>query len=237
MTIKERVERSKSIEHIDFSKFQSTDEHSPLVKIISDKDILVEPCWTLENDWEGKRYTDYILEHPNYDGIYLREEVAKRLKKAASRLPSNLQIVIRAGHRPIEVQRRILIECAEDYKNDNPGISDEEALAHAREFVSDPAITLPPHVCGAAVDVELININRSKLLDFGSKINDDTDQSYLHYPDLTEDQKKNRLVLLTAMLDAGFASCMPEWWHFSYGDQVWAWFYGNENSLFSPIDI
>jgi len=237
MTIDDKIERSKSTEHIDFSRFQSVDEPSPLVKLSTNNKILIEPCWTLENDWEGKRYADYISEHPNYDGIYLRQEVATRLGMAEGKLPKNLQMVIRADHRPIEVQRKILIECADDFKKDHPGTSDEAALKHAREFVSDPDITLPPHVCGAAVDVELADAVSGKLLDFGSKINDDTDLSYLHYPDLTDEQKTNRLVLLTAMLEAGFASCMPEWWHFSYGDQVWAWFYGHKKSLYSPIDV
>lgn len=237
MNLDEKIERSKSTEHIDFSKFQSKGIDNPLVKITSENNILVEPCWTLDNDWEGKRYSDYIKEHPNYDGVFLREEVANRLKSAAAKLPENYQLVIRAGHRPIEVQKRILIECAEEYKDEHPGISDEEALEHARDFVSDPDITLPPHVCGAAVDVELKDRETGKLLDFGSKMNDDTDSSYLHYPDLTEEQKSNRMILLTAMLDAGFASCMPEWWHFSYGDQVWAWFYGEAESLYSPIDV
>lgn len=38
-------------------------------------------------------------------------------------------------------------------------------------------------------------------------------------------------------LHAGLASCMTEWWHFSYGDQLWAWFYNEEHSLYSPVDI
>lgn len=237
MNLSDKIDRSKSNEHIDFSKYQSVNQKEPLVKIETNNKILVEPCWTLEDDWEGKRYADYIAEHPEYDGVYLRKEVARRLEEAATKLPDDLQLVIRAGHRPIEVQQRILIECAQEYKEENPGISDEDALEHAREFVSDPDITLPPHVCGAAIDVELKNIKSGELLDFGNKINDDTDVSYLHYPDLSEVQKNNRMILLTAMLDAGFASCMPEWWHYSYGDQVWAWFYGNENSLYSPVNL
>ena len=44
-------------------------------------------------------------------------------------------------------------------------------------------------------------------------------------------------MLVSAMLDAGLASCKTEWWHFSYGDQLWAWFYGNKESLYSPTDI
>lgn len=237
MNLQEKIEKSKSTERIDFSKYQSINKDDPLVKLITSDKLSVEPCWTLENDWEGKRYADYIAKHPEYDGVYVRPEVARRLEVAAASLNDKYKLVVRAGHRPIEVQKRILIECADDYKKDNPHVSDEEALAHAREYVSDPATTLPPHVCGAAVDVELIDGSTGELIDFGSKMNDDSDASSIYYPGLTQAQKDNRQILLQTMLDAGFASCKPEWWHFSYGDQVWAWFYGESESLYSPVGL
>lgn len=237
MNLNEKLKRSKSTERIDFSKYQSIHKDDPLVEIVTSDRILVEPCWALADDWEGARYRDYIVEHPEYKGVYVRSELASRLKVAAIALDDNYQLVIRAGHRPIEVQRRILIDCADDYKQDNPGASDPEALEHARTFVSDPDSTLPPHVCGAAVDVDVLNTTTGQLLDFGSKMNDDTEKSFLWYPDLTQEQKDNRLMLLAVMLDANLASCMPEWWHFSYGDQVWAWFYGEEDSSYNPVDL
>lgn len=237
MNLEEKLERSRSTERLDFSKYQSINKDDPLVQINTNDKILVEPCWTLEDDWEGKRYRDYIAKHPDYNGVYVRSELASRLQSAANSLDDKYQLVIRAGHRPIEVQKRILIDCANDYVKDHPGTSDEEALEHAREFVSDPNVTLPPHVCGAAVDVEVLDSTTGNLLDFGSKLNDDTEKSFLYYPNLTQEQKDNRLMLVTVMLDAGLASCTPEWWHFSYGDQIWAWFYGETNSLYSPVDL
>ena len=237
MNIKQKLERSRSTERIDFSKYQSTNKNDPLLMIKSTSNIVVEPNWTLENDWEGKRYLDYIAEHPDYKGVYLRSEVAKRLQAAAENLGSKYKLIVRAGHRPVEVQKRILVECAEDYKKGHPEVSEKEALEHARYFVSDPDTTLPPHVCAAAVDVDVMYTETGELLDFGSKINDDTAQSFIYYPQLSDNQKNNRQILLRAMLNADFASCMPEWWHFSYGDQVWAWFYDEELSLYSPVDL
>ncbi len=237
MNLQEKLERSRSTERIDFSKYQSAGEDDPLVPLTSNAKMLVEPCWTLKDDWEGQRYADYIADHPEYDAVYVRSALASRLQKAAETLNDKCQLVIRAGHRPVEVQRRILIDCANDYKQDNPGTSDEDALEHARTFVNDPDLTLPPHVCAAAVDVEVLDTTTGQLLDFGSTLNDDNEKSFLYYPNLTQEQKDNRLMLVTAMLDAGLASCKPEWWHFSYGDQIWAWFYGHEKSLYSPIDI
>ncbi len=237
MDLRQKLERSKSDENVDFSKYQSTSNDDPLIKVTPSDTILVEPNWTIPGDFEGGMYADYISEHPEYDGIFIRSGLLKRLKIAADFLKPPYKLVIRAGHRPIAVQKRLLKECADDFKIDNPNVSDDEALEHARTFVSDPDTTLPPHVCGAAVDVEIINSSTGKYLDFGSNMNEDNDKSFLYYPDLNGEQKENRLMLATAMLEAGFASCKTEWWHYSYGDQLWAWFYGEKNSLYSPIDF
>ena len=237
MSLEEKLQRSRSEESVDFSKYPSIDKQDHLVKMVSTDKILVAPIWTVPGDFEGGMYADYIAEHPEYDGVYVRSELLQRVELAAKSLANPCKLVVRAGHRPIAVQKRLLKECVADYKKDNPGISDAEALEHARDFISDPDITLPPHVCGAAVDVEIIDTSTGKYLDFGTAIGDDNDKSFLYYSDLTKEQKANRLTLTKAMLEAGLASCMTEWWHFSYGDQLWAWFYGEQESLYSPVDL
>jgi len=237
MNLTERTERSKSKERIDYSKIGCRDLKDPLVKLQPSDKIVIEPVWTLEGDFEGGMYADYIAEHPEYDGIYIRSELSKRLEAAADSLDDQYRLVVRAGHRPLAVQKRLLKECAQDYKDDNPGVSDEEALEHARKFVSDPEIELPPHCCGAAVDVELLDTSTGKLVDFGSAMNVDDDISYLHYDGISEEQKANRMLLLRTMLAQGLASTAFEWWHYSYGDEVWAWFYGEGDALYGVTDI
>lgn len=237
MNSTERFERSKSKERIDFSKIGCVNQQDPLVKVESSVKIIVEPVWTLKDDFEGGMYADYIAEHPEYDGVYMRTELLQRLQKVANSLNQQYKLVIRAGHRPIAVQKRLLRECFQDYKDDNPSVSDAEAMQHAQRFVSDPDQLLPPHCCGAAVDLELMDTTTNQLVDFGSAMNVDDDISYLHYDKITPKQKENRMLLLAAMLEEGLASMAFEWWHFSYGDEVWAWFYGEPNSLYGLIEI
>jgi hypothetical protein len=147
MDIKQRYERSKSTERIDFSKIGCLQEDSELVKVESTNKIIVEPVWTLEDDFDGKIYAEYIAEHPEYDGVYVRTDVLNRLKEAADSLGDQYKLVLRAGHRPVEVQEKLLELCVRDYEKDNPGVSCEDALDHARTFVDDPSLTLPSH-CG-----------------------------------------------------------------------------------------
>ena len=237
MDIKQRYERSKSTERIDYSKIGCLQEDSELVKVESTNKIIVEPVWTLEDDFDGKIYAEYIAEHPEYDGVYVRTDVLNRLKEAADSLGDQYKLVLRAGHRPVEVQEKLLELCAKDYKGENPGVSDEDALSHARTFVDDPSLTLPSHCGGGSVDVELYDVTLNSLVDFGSPRDLDDDISYLHSNRITPKQKENRMLLLKSMLNAGFASCYSEWWHFSYGDKTWAWFYGKQDSLYDFISL
>ena len=224
----ERLRRSHDADPVDFASIPCADVDEPLVRVEAGERIVVEPIWLSPDDVEGRLYRAYIAEHPEYDGIYVRAGVLRRLERAAESLPDDVQLVVRAGHRPLEVQRQLLHDVRAEYAQAHSDASDEETLAHARTYVSDPDVKLPPHCCGAAVDVELRDTETGRLLDFGSPMNADARPSHLHHPDLTHEQAASRMLLLTAMLEAGFASYHAEWWHYSYGDQLWAWFYGEE---------
>lgn len=237
MDLSAKLQRSHNPQEVDFSVYQSAQIDDPLIEVTNTNTVHIEPYWKLDNDWEGKHYRHYIASHPEYIGVYARSEAVQRLYTAASLLKPHLRLVVRAGHRPLEVQRALLAECIERYRQDHPEASRSQALEHARQFVSDPDIVLPPHVCGSAFDVELLDSTTGQLLDFGSRVNDDNATSFLYYPNLTQLQKDNRQILLAAMLEAGFASRSTEWWHFSYGDQVWAWFYSQPQSLYSIVHL
>ncbi|MFO6135399.1 hypothetical protein ACLBVR_26025, partial [Pseudomonas aeruginosa] len=40
-----------------------------------------------------------------------------------------------------------------------------------------------------------------------------------------------------AMLDAGFSNLPSEWWHYDFGDQLWAWHTGATQALFGPVQL
>jgi len=237
MNLAEKIDRSKSSDKINFAAIDCQQLDEPLVRLVTSDRLIVEPIWLNPNDMEGQLYAAYIAEHPEYDGIYIRPEALKRLRHAADSLSHRYKIIVRAGHRPAEVQMSLLNNVMQDFKASHPAASDEEALAHARLYVSDPAIKLPPHCCGAALDIDLLDTHTGSLVDFGSPVNQDSEISHLHSELITPEQKANRLMLLTAMLDAGFASYYAEWWHYSYGDQIWAWFYGQETCLYGLAEV
>jgi zinc D-Ala-D-Ala dipeptidase len=235
--IQQLIQRSKNSFEDDPKKLTCANKNSPLVVVEASSKLKLEPLWQYPIDErEGPIYKQYVQGNPSYHSMYLREEVARRLYAALQHLPEHWKAILRDGHRPVAVQLKLLQSLVDKYKEDNPAAKNEEAIAYARTFVSDPAIKLPPHCCGEAVDVDVLDTNNGMLVDFGSAVNTPEEISFLHSDKVSEDQHDNRITLLSAMLKEGFAPCYDEWWHFTYGDRVWAYFYNQPQILYGIIE-
>jgi zinc D-Ala-D-Ala dipeptidase len=93
--------------------------------------------------------------------------------------------------------------------------------------------TPPPHSTGAAVDVTLVD-DIGQIVNMGSPIDELSDRSLPDYyanSEHPEAQKyhANRQLLRDVMLKVGFCRNPKEWWHFSFGDQMWAWLHNQSN--------
>jgi zinc D-Ala-D-Ala dipeptidase len=211
----------------------------PLIALKTSDHILIEPIW--ENpidDLEGPLYQEYIKNNPSYDGLYVRQTVADMLQVAAEKLYPRYRLVVRAGHRPLSVQRTLLGMVRDEYLQEHPEATPDEALEFARTYVSDPDVKVPPHCCGAAVDVDLIEMATGELVDFGCPVNTDAPISFLETDQITIQQQASRDILHTAMNEAGFAPFQAEWWHFSYGDSEWARFYDKDTAhLYDVVSV
>lgn len=91
----------------------------------------------------------------------------------------------------------------------------------------------PPHSTGAAVDVTLVN-DRGETVDMGGEIDELSERSqpdyYLSDRDGGNQQYHfHRQLLNRVMTNAGFQRHLGEWWHFSCGDQMWAWIHNQKN--------
>lgn len=98
------------------------------------------------------------------------------------------------------------------------------------QFWAPPSLDLstpPPHSTGAAVDITLVDAHREPV-DMGSPIDEVSPRSFPDYfaasQDPVEQQwHQNRTLLNQVMTTVGFRRHPNEWWHFSLGDQFWAW--------------
>jgi D-alanyl-D-alanine dipeptidase len=197
--------------------------------------IIIAPIWEHNpDDLEGALYLEYIAEHPNY-GLAARQSVLEHLSQAINFMPDYWSVALRSGHRPLEVQTKLLASLMQKHKIDYPEATVEQNLAHARLFVADPSIKTPPHCTGGAIDIEIVNNRTGQLVDMGTPVNTDSPSAFTHSPLISELQKSNRHILLNAMLSAQFANLANEWWHFSYGDQYWAAFYDQPSAIYMPL--
>lgn len=91
---------------------------------------------------------------------------------------------------------------------------------------TDPLKPPPPHSTGAALDVTIVDPS-GQPLSMGSDF-DEASARILpsYYSDQAEFEAVtvcvNRELLNRVMTDVGFHRITHEWWHFSYGDQMWA---------------
>lgn len=232
------LERSKLSYRLLANAVTRHETHEPLV-VYSDIEatrLVCEPFWETPSDVEGECYQPYIAAHPDFD-VALRHGAFERLALAQRALPERWQLVIKAGFRPYDVQLAVLDSFMHESRGRHPDWTDEQHLEQARTFVADPRIVCPPHVTGGAVDVDIKNIQTGEYIDMGCPPNTDSDISFLHSDLLTQEQYDNRMVLLRAMLDAGFAPNVNEWWHYQYGETYWAAFYGHEATIYDIIAV
>jgi len=104
---------------------------------------------------------------------------------------------------------------------------------------SDDPLTPPPHSTGAALDLTLQDA-AGREVDMGCPIDEMTDRAWPdHYADATEERLRmfheNRLLLNQVMGAAGFSRHANEWWHFSLGDQMWAWTRGEAEAIYGGV--
>jgi zinc D-Ala-D-Ala dipeptidase len=179
---------------------------------------------------------------------YLRQGVIDRLLAAQNHLQRyhpGWRIKIFDAYRPIAVQQ-FMVEYTFAQLLSNRGWRAEDLTPEQQQAIeaevyrfwavpSDNPMMPPPHSTGAAVDVTLVDA-AGAAIDMGSAIDEISPRSHPDYfveestkGDLTSQTfHYNRQLLQTVMLRVGFRQHLNEWWHFSLGDQMWAWFMNRE---------
>jgi len=184
---------------------------------------------------------------------YLRQGVLERLAAAQQALQQrqpDWRLCLFDAYRPVAVQR-FMVEATFTEQLDASGLSsdaltpqqEQQLWKQVYQFWAPPsenAATPPPHSTGAAVDLTLVD-GAGQPVNMGSPIDEISPRSYPDYfapsgtasnPDRDGAEAaafhQHRQQLNTAMEAAGFRRHQQEWWHFSYGDQMWAWLMNGE---------
>lgn len=200
----------------------------------------------------GKNHYAHALNPPYWraidgaiDALWMRRAVAERLSAIDAQLkPHGLRVFVLDAWRPRAVQAYFHdVWMPQRLRAQRPDLEGPALWAEVERYWSAPTVDAAspaPHETGAAVDVTLM-IEGGAALYMGAVFDDPTP---LAAPDFfehaggdamalsTEEARGNRRLLHWLMVEAGFAAHPDEWWHFSYGDQMWATLTGAPEALY-----
>jgi len=204
--------------------------------------LAIEPCIEAKDAGiAGANHYNSPLNPPYYASIpgsipelYLRRTAAAKLQGINVRLATlGLELWLYDAWRPQAIQR---------YFHDvwfpawlcvrRPDLSGEAFNDEVEKYWAAPSAgeTSPsPHSTGGAVDLTLVFRGTKQPLYMGAIFDDLTPIAWTDGFEQTssismsdDEARANRRLLYWVMSEAGFANNPTEWWHYSWGDQMWA---------------
>lgn len=201
----------------------------------------------------GERLVDFAEGHPkiywtprhpvfDYQRFRLiRETPARMLAEAAERLPDGIRLAIVEGWRPPAIQQAMHAATRTRLRREHPNWTPAHLSRVANRFSAPmDRHAPPPHTTGGAVDLSLVD-GQGQVLDFISPYSlMDRDSAPAFAKGLSPEAARNRALLREVLLAAGFTNYPAEWWHWSYGDQGWAYRDDHPHALYAatqPHDL
>ena len=183
---------------------------------------------------------DLIWDKPHFN--YRRETVmrrsfAERLCAAARALPPEFRLVIIEGWRPPHIQRRMYQAIWNRNVEMHPDWSHARMVRHVNRYSAPMNKRVPPpHTTGGAADLLLANaagevLNLSAPLEPFDPAGFGTDS-----PAISAEARRLRQVMADALLPQGITNYPSEYWHWSYGDQGWAYRGGHAHAIYGAIE-
>jgi D-alanyl-D-alanine dipeptidase len=180
-----------------------------------------------------------FLDRPRFD--YKRESllrigVAERLAQAAERLPAGYSFGLVEGWRPPFIQTRMFRSTWRHMAERYPDLSDEQLRPIVETFTApmDDKVP-PPHTTGGAFDLALYVDGEP--VDMNSPYEwRDPEGFAFSASGLSDAALFHRSVLAGAFEGTGITNYPSEYWHWSYGDQGWAYRGDHAAALYGAIE-
>jgi len=178
------------------------------------------------------------MENVLKNNIVLRKTVARMLIHAQTLLRKkykNYSLYVTYGYRSLEIQTNIFRTIASKIAKNRFFANSMDFYEEVHRFIAVPAVA--GHPTGGAVDIAITD-SSGTCIDFGSPLYDfGSKHCYVYWPNIAKPASRNRLLLRQCMIEAGFAPFDGEWWHFSYGDREWAYYYKKRNAMYDQRSI
>ena len=184
------------------------------------------------------------------DKLWLRKTVAEKLTRVNARAGAvGLELYLFDAWRPRAVQAYFHdVWMPRELQRRDPGLKGAALTEEVERYWAAPsqsADSPAPHATASAVDLTL-RWKNSEALWMGSLFDDVTalahrdrfeqlDPGNFSFSD--QEARANRRLLHWLMNEEGFAGHPDEWWHFSWGDQMWAALTGAPAAHYGLADI
>ncbi len=167
--------------------------------------------------------------------VLLRKGVYLRLKKAAGFLPEGCAFKIYSAYRSLQKQHDLWNQKCAEMKEKYPFLTDEDLEQRVRAVCADPRRGYGGHQTGGAIDLTLCD-STGRELDMGSEYFDDSKAHPTFVAGLTNEQQQNRRLLYHTLVEAGFQNYPNEWWHYCYGDRMWAAYQLKKHAIYGLVE-
>ena len=148
-----------------------------------------------------------------YQDIWVRKRVAVMLDNAQRSLPPNFALKVVSGFRS-DKEQHILQQKFSDCKK----------VATESGHSTGGAVDVTLHYCGKEIDCGGQYLSFSSSTPTWSK-------------KLNQNQRYYRFILYKVMTDAGFINYPLEWWHFCYGDKMYAAYKFEKKAIYGKTTI
>lgn len=164
----------------------------------------------------------------------IRPDIKQRINAASLTLPDGLNLMIYEAFRSRARQHELWAPVFAKIIAAHPDWTAEQHYTETSRWVSPPDGFGSGHQAGAAIDITLATNNREPL-DMGTDMQAFTPLTPTA-SDAPDTARQNRDLLVNTLQAQGLINYPDEWWHFSYGDRLWAEVTGRTQAFFAPID-
>ncbi len=164
----------------------------------------------------------------------IRPDIKQRIEAASLALPDGLCLMIYEAFRSRARQRELWAPVLAEITSAHPDWTSEQHYTETCRWVSPPDGFGSGHQAGAAIDITLATTGR-EALDMGTDMQAFTPLTPTA-SDVPDVARQNRNLLVATLQTQGLINYPDEWWHFSYGDRLWAEITGRTRAFFAPID-
>lgn len=177
----------------------------------------------------------------SFGKIFLRKTVAEKLIRIAEKVGQGHCLLLHSAYRTLEEQHERWERARRSAEAGHPGATPEELRALARKFCADPTDDIGgAHQAGAAVDLEIcwksdIPGEACQSVGYGTKYGEHNLKTPTHSRKISREARLHRKVLCRLMRSEDFVNYPGEWWHFSYGDRMWAAYSHRKKAVYDTV--